>query len=419
MKLPNWIPWPRDQPRNRLGGGFSFLFGGTPSGQVVSERSAMQLTAVYSCVRILAEAVATLPLHLFKRTEDGGKEPAYNHPLYQILYNEPNDDMNSFVFRETLMSHLLIWGNAYAQITRNGRGQVTGLYPLLPNKMEVSRAANGELVYTYYRDWDEIAEQRKGAIITLRRDDVLHIPGLGFDGLIGYSPIAMARNTIGIALATEDYASRFFANSATPSGVLEAPMPIANKEKLRKDWHTQFSGANSHNIAVLEDGLKFHQMSLNNTDAQFIESRRFQMEEIARIFRVPNHLLGDLEKSSFNNIENQSLSFVKYTLDPWVSRWEKSMQQRLLLPSEKRDYIIRMNLEGLLRGDLKSRYDSYAVGIQNGFMSPNDVRGIEDWNLIPDEEGGNGHYVNGNMLPLHLAQQGAYVKEQVIKEETE
>ena len=383
----------RDKPKNRVGGGWNFLFGGTTSGKAVNERTAMQTSAVYACVRILAESVAGLPLHVYERTANGSKSTKPSHPLYRLLHDEPNREMTSFVFRETLMSHLLLWGNAYAQIIRDGRGFPIALYPLLPDRMAVDRNESGELVYTYQSD--------KGQV-KLRRENVLHIPGLGFDGLIGYSPIAMAKNAVGLALATEDYGAAFFANGANPGGVLEHPGVIKPEQadRLRESWQSQFGGANAHKVAVLEEGLKFHQMSIPPEQAQFLETRKFQINEIARIFRVPPHMVGDLEKSSFSNIEQQSLEFVKYTLDPWVIRWEQSLQQALILPSKKATIFIKFNLDGLLRGDYQSRMQGYSTGIQNGFMSVNDVRGLEDMNLLTAEEGGDLHFVNGNMVKL-------------------
>ena len=383
----------RDKPKNRVGGGWNFLFGGTTSGKAVNERTAMQTSAVYACVRILAESVAGLPLHVYERTANGSKSTKPSHPLYRLLHDEPNREMTSFVFRETLMSHLLLWGNAYAQIIRDGRGFPIALYPLLPDRMAVDRNESGELVYTYQSD--------KGQV-KLRRENILHIPGLGFDGLIGYSPIAMAKNAVGLALATEDYGAMFFANGANPGGVLEHPGVIKPEQadRLRESWQSQFGGANAHKVAVLEEGLKFHQMSIPPEQAQFLETRKFQINEIARIFRVPPHMVGDLEKSSFSNIEQQSLEFVKYTLDPWVVRWEQSLQQVLILPSEKATIFIKFNLDGLLRGDYQSRMQGYSTGIQNGFMSVNDVRGLEDMNLLTAEEGGDLHFVNGNMVKL-------------------
>ena len=401
----------RDKPQNRVGGGWSFLFGGTTSGKVVNERTAMQTTAVFACVRILSEAVAGLPLHIYRYRSDGGKERIPMHPLYHLLHDEPNPEMTSFVFRETLMSHLLLWGNAYAQVVRNGRGQAVALYPLLPSKMDVSRAANGELLYTYYRDADETGLNPKGGYITLRRDEVLHIPGLGFDGLIGYSPIAMAKNAIGMSLATEEYGASFFANGANPGGVLEHPGVIKDIGRVKESWNSAYQGSgNAHKIAVLEEGMKFQAIGIPPEQAQFLETRKFQINEIARIFRVPPHMVGDLEKSSFSNIEQQSLEFVKYTLDPWVVRWEQSLQQSLILPSEKPSLFVRFNLDGLLRGDYQSRMNGYAVGRQNGWMSANDIRELEDMNRIPTVEGGDLYLVNGNMTKL--ADAGAFAGNQ-------
>ena len=379
----------RDKPKNYLSGRLSFLFGQTSAGYAVNERSAMQVTAVYACVRILAEAIAGLPLGVYRYTENGSKEKVPDHPLYALLHDEPNPEMTSFIFRETMMSHLLLWGNAYAQIIRDGRGQVLGLYPLLPSKMDVSRADNGELVYTYSRGMDEYGSKKRTEQVELRRDDVMHIPGLSFDGLIGYSPIAMAKNAIGMALATEEYGSTFFANGATPGGVLEHPGVVKDPAHLRESWHAQFSGRNSHNVAVLEEGMTFHQMSIPPEEAQFLETRKFQIDEIARIFRVPPHMVGDLEKSSFSNIEQQSLEFVKYTLDPWVIRWEQAMHQALLKPDEKPALFFKFNVDGLLRGDYQSRMNGYAVGRQNGWLSANDIRELENMNHISEEEGGN------------------------------
>ena len=394
----------RDKPQNRTAGSnYAFFLGSTTSGKAVTERSAMQMTAVYSCVRTLAEAVAGLPLHLYRYTDNGGKEKALDHPLYLLLHDEPNPEMSSFVFRETLMTHLLLWGNAYAQVIRNGKNEVVALYPLMPNKMSVDRDENGKLYYTYYRGQDEAIRNKEFAV-TLQPSDVLHIPGLGFDGLVGYSPIAMAKNAIGLAIATEEYGAKFFANGAAPSGVLEHPGTIKDPTKVREAWMSQFGGsANSGKVAVLEEGMKYTPISISPEQAQFLETRKFQINEIARIFRVPPHMVGDLEKSSFSNIEQQSLEFVKYTLDPWVIRWEQSIQRSLLNSEEKKRYFAKFNVEGLLRGDYQSRMNGYAIGRQNGWMSANDIRELENLDRIPTEDGGDLYLINGNMLPLKNA----------------
>ncbi len=308
--------------------------------------------------------------------------------------------MTSFVFRETIMSHLLLWGNAYAQIIRNGHGEVIGLYPLLPSKMEVSRNEAGHIYYTYSRGQDEANNDNATMKAFLEKQDVLHIPGLGFDGLIGYSPIAMAKNAVGIALATEEYGATFFANGATPGGILEHPGIVKDPERLRNSWQAQFGGKNNHSVAVLEEGMSYKQMAISPEEAQFLETRKFQINEIARIFRVPPHMVGDLEKSSFSNIEQQSLEFVKYTLNPWVVRLEQAMQQALLLPEDRKKYVIKFNVDGLLRGDYQSRMNGYAIGRQNGWLSTNDIRELEGLNLVSEEEGGNLYLINGNMTKL-------------------
>ena len=406
----------RDKPQNRTTGStYSFFFGSSSAGKRVNERSAMQMTAVYSCVRILAEAVAGLPLHLYRYKEDGGKEKAIYHPLYLLLHDEPNPEMSSFVFRETLMTHLLLWGNAYAQIIRNGKGEVIALYPLMPNRMVVDRDIHGQLYYQYTRSTEE-APTMKGVTVNLPPSDVLHIPGLGFDGLVGYSPIAMAKNAIGMAIACEEYGAKFFANGAAPGGVLEHPGTIKDPQRVRESWQPTFGGSgNSNKIAVLEEGMKYTPIGISPEQAQFLETRKFQINEIARIFRVPPHMVGDLEKSSFSNIEQQSLEFVKYTLEPWLVRWEQSIQRTLFSPEEKKRYFAKFNVEGLLRGDYASRMSGYATARQNGWMSANDIRELENLDRIPTEDGGDLYLINGNMLPLGNA--GAFADTQTGKEE--
>ena len=400
----------RDKPVDKAAdAGYSFLFGRTTSGNPVNERTAMQTTAVYACVRILAEAVASLPLHVYEYQDDGGKKLVHDHPLYYLLHDEPNPEMTSFVFRETLMSHLLIWGNAYAQIIRDGAGRVLGLYPLLPDKMEVQRDDKGNIYYVYSRNSDENPTFKEYGNIKLKAEDVLHIPGLGFDGLIGYSPIAMAKNAVGMTLACEEYGASFFANGANPGGVLEHPGVLKDPSKVRESWNSVYRGvSNAHKIAVLEEGMKYQQIGIPPEEAQFLETRKFQINEIARLYRIPPHMVGDLDKSSFSNIEQQSLEFVKYTLDPWVIRWEQSLQRSLLLPGEKGKYFIKLNVDGLLRGDYQSRMNGYAVGRQNGWFSANDIREMENMNPIPDEEGGNQYLINGAMTKL--ADAGAFAK---------
>lgn len=233
MKIPLISRFMRSRasPKNSLyGSTYSFFFGGTASGKTVNERTAMQITAVYACVRILAETIASQPLNIYRST-DNGKEKAIDHQLYYLLHDEPNPEMTSFVFRETLMSHLLLWGNAYAQIIRDGRGKVLALYPLLPDQMTVDRTIDGKLYYKY---------RKNSGYVILRPEDILHIPGLGFDGLVGYSPIAMAKNAIGMAIATEEYGGKFFANGASPGGVLEHPGIVKDPARIRESWNAVY-----------------------------------------------------------------------------------------------------------------------------------------------------------------------------------
>ena len=407
----------RDAPRNSTcGSAYRFFMGSSTSGKRVNERSAMQMTAVYSCVRILSEAVAGLPLHLYQYTDKSSKEKAVENPLYFLLHDEPNTEMTSFVFRETLMTHLLLWGNAYSQIIRNGKGEVMGLYPLMPDRMTVNRDEKGRLYYEYMVSSDD-AKTLKDGTVRLSPYDVLHIPGLGFDGLVGYSPIAMAKNAIGLAIAAEEYGSKFYANGATPSGILEYPGTVKEPDKVRESWNAGFGGSsNAHKIAVLEEGMKYTPISISPNEAQFLETRKFQINEIARIFRVPPHMVGDLEKSSFSNIEQQSLEFVKYTLEPWLVRWEQAMQRSLIPQDDKSKYFIKFNVDGLLRGDYQSRMQGYATARQNGWMSANDIRELENLDRIPAEDGGDLYLINGNMMPLSMSG-AAYGKEENQNEE--
>ena len=313
------------------------------------------------------------------------------------------------------MSHILIYGNAYAQIIRNGRDEIIGLYPLTPDRIKVDRDEHNKLIYIYSR-YDEVNPNIKtqGEIV-LKQKDVLHIPGLGFDGLVGYSPIAMAKNALGISLACEEYGASFFANGASPSGILEHPGVIKNPAKIREAWHNAYGSGNSHKVAVLEEGMKYQPIAIPNNEAQFLETRKFQIEEIARLYRVPLHMIGDLDHATFSNVEHLSLDFVKYSLDPWLVRWEQELMRALLSESEKGKYFIKFNVEELLRGDYASRMQGYATARQNGWMSANDIRELEDMNMISEENGGNLYLCNGSFTKL--ADAGAFANQNQEKEE--
>lgn len=385
------------------GSAYEFFKGISESGENVTEKAAMEISAVYACVRILSEAIASLPLGLYIDNDTGTKVKATDQPLYRLVHDEPNPEMTSFSFRETLMIHLLLWGNAYAQIIKTGKGEVQALYPLMPDRMKVDRDERGNLYYEYQKQ-DGDAPTIKQSVIRFKPEQILHIPGLGFDGLVGYSPIAMAKNTIGLTKSCEKYGSKFFENGAYPGGVLEHPGTLEDPDKVRESWNKAFGGANNAGkVAVLEEGMKYQPISFSPEQSQLSSTRAYQLDEIARIFRIPPHMLGDLTKSSYASIEQQSLEFVKYTLDPWLVRWEQAMNRRLLREEEKGKYYFKFNVDGLLRGDYNSRMSGYAIGRQNGWLSANDIRRLEDMDLIPEDEGGDLYLVNGNMAKLKSA----------------
>ena len=366
--------------------------GGSASGVRVDELRAMQTSAVYACVKILAETVASLPLHLYKKGKNGKNETAEQHPLFSCLYESPNEEMTSFEFRETMMTSLLLWGNAYARKIRKN-GHVTELWYLKPNLMTVERdSQTGRIKYTY-------SDDIKNQTFVYSPDQVFHVKGLSIDGVLGLSPIAQAREAVGLSLATEQYGAKFFGNGARPGGVLEHPGILKDPEKLRESWNKVYQGTrNSHKVAVLEEGMKYHTIGIAPEDAQFLETRKYQVNEICRIFRVPPHLVGDLERATFSNIEHQSIEFVQHTIRPWLVRWEQAISRSLLDEKERLLYFAKFNVDGLMRGDYKSRMEGYAVGRQNGWLSANDIRGLEDLPPIPKEQGGDVYLVNGNMM---------------------
>ena len=269
--------------------------------------------------------------------------------------------------------------------------------------MSVERDDNGAKIYVYTVNKGENPYMPKGGQISIRAENILHICGLGFNGLIGYSPIAMSRNAIGLAMSCEDYGAKFFANGARPSGILKTPTLIKDPAKLRESWESMYGGENAGRVAVLEQGVEYQAISLPNSDSQFLETRRFQIEEVARIFRVPLHLLNDLSHATFSNIEHQSLNFVVHTLTPWLVRWEQEINKSLLSDSERGKYFVKFNVDGLLRGDYASRVAGYCQLIQNGVMSINEVRHLEELNPIPADNGGDLHIVNGNFMKLEQA----------------
>lgn len=358
------------------------------TGVDINEDTALTSSAVWACVRVISETLAALPLHVYRRKGDSGKERAIDSPAYYLLHDAPNPEMTAMQFREVLQAHILLHGNAYAQIVWNMRGDPVALWPLRPDKMEPKRNANDELVYEYKMD--------KGEKILFRKEEIIHVPGLGFNGLIGYSPVKYACNAIGLGLAAEEYGARFFANDAMPAIALKHPNSLSKtaSDTLKKSWAEAYGGlSNKHKAAVLEEGMDVIKLGIEAEKAQLIESRKFQITDIARIYRVPPHMIMDLERATFSNIEHQGIDFVTHTIMPWAIRWEQQINLKLLGGK----FFAQHLMDGLLRGDIASRYNAYAVGIQNGWLCPNDVRGLENMNPIAD---GNEYLRPMNMVPL-------------------
>ena len=366
--------------------------GQSNSGISVDEETALKISAVYACVKVISETVASLPLNLLKEETNGDTCKAKQHPLHGVLHDAPNHEMSSFTFREMLMTNLLLWGNAYALIKRDRSGHVTELYPLKAKNMTVERNAGGQIVYKYTTDL---------SVKTYTARQVFHIPAFSFDGVVGVSPITYARESMGLALATEEFGARFFGNGAKPGGVLEHPGVVKDPERLRDSWNKVYQGTkNSHKVAVLEEGMKYHEIGMSPEDSQFLETRQFQLNEICRIFRVPPHMIGDLTRSTFSNIEHQSIDFVVHTIRPWLVRWEQAIQRSCLGEDERTIYFAKFKVDGLLRGDFASRMTGYATARQNGWLSANEIRELEDMNKIPADKGGDDYLVNGNMTPI-------------------
>ena len=282
--------------------------------------------------------------------------------------------------------------------------------------MEVDRDEQGQLYYIYHAYTDEVPGEQNQDIY-FRKDEILHIPGLGFNGLVGFSPIAMMKNSLGTTLAVEKYGASFFKNGAQPSGVLEHPGVLKDPQKIRDNWTAVYGGANNaHRVAVLEEGMAYKAISLPPEDSQFLSTRQFGVEEICRIFRVPPHMVQSLEHATFSNIEHQSIDFVVHTLTPWLVRFEQAIIKDLLLEEEQDVLFPKFNVDGLLRGDYQSRMNGYATGISNGFLSPNDIHRLENMDLIPAEEGGDDYYLNGGYVKLRDAGKFAQAKQAAVEQ---
>ena len=376
----------------------------TLAGVRVNEVTAWNISGVYACIRLISETIGSLPLSVYRRLPRG-KEQLPNHPVNRLLHDTPNPEMTSMVFRETLQANLLSWGNAYAEIQRNGIGRPVALWPLLSSQVTPERNNAGTIQY-------RVRETGKDERI-LTPWDVLHVPGMGWNGIVGQSQVRLARETLGLTIAAEEFGSTFFGNGAHAGGILEHPAKISDEAnaRLRKSWEEMHQGSeNAHKTAILEEGMKWNPITIPPDDAQFLETRKFQMEEIARWYNVPPHKIGLLDKATFSNITEQSIEFVVDTIRPWLVRWEQEIKRKLFAQTET-DLFAKHNDNGLMRGDPKTRGEFYTKGFNLGALSPNDIRELEDENPI---DGGDAYY-----RPLNMQEIGAEPKEPVEPREPE
>lgn len=373
-------------------------FAKSASGQVVTCDSSMRVAAVYACVRVIAESVASLPLRVYERLPSGGKTLARGLNLYRLLHDQPNDWQTSFEFREMMQGHLCLRGNAYAQIVMGGMGDPVALLPLHPDRMKVERLVNGRLRYSYTPEGETTPT-------VYMQDEIFHLRGLAFDGILGISPIRAAAEAIGLTMATEQFGAAFFGRAARPSGVIQVPNKLSEPayKNLKETWEG-YSQRGSHKPAILEQGATWQQLSVNNDESQFLETRKYQISEIARLFRVPPHMIGDLDRATFSNVEQQSIDFVTHCIRPWCVRWEQAILRDLIAEDEK--FFAEFLLDGLLRGDAASRSQALQTQFLNGALSIDEWREIENRNPLAEGHGQQ-HFVPLNIVPVDMAREAA------------
>ena len=370
------------------------LFGGasTDSGVSVTPDTALTYSAVYAAVRCIAESVSSLPLNYYERLPAGGKMHAKANPLHHLLHDEPNPEMTSLQWREASMAHLLLHGNSYTEIVRDLEGNAVELWPIDPTMVAPKRTDSGELYYELNRGKNFITA-----------NNMLHIPGLSFDGISGVSPITLARQSLGLSMAIEQFGAGYFGRGARPGGVLTFPgqlSPEARQNLRRSFEELHAGGANSHRVALLEAGLKWEAIGVPPDDSQFLQSREFQIIEVARWFNLPPNKLKDLSKTSYNSLEQMEISFVVDTLRPWLVRWEQQLNRKLIRPKDRGSYFFEHNVDGMLRGDQASRYTAYSVGRNWGWLSVNEIREKENMNPI---DGGDVYMQPMNMQAINTA----------------
>lgn len=383
------------------------ILGGLPAvtGKTVNASTALQMSAVYACVRLLSGTIASLPLHLYRRLERG-KERATEHPSYPVFHGIANPEQTSYKFRQMMMAYVLLWGKAPAEIVRNGAGFVKELWPIHPSRVRAGRNARNELVYQ--------VTLPDGTYKNLRADRILYITALDEK-----SVITLAKETIGLAMAAEEYGARFFANDSRPGGVLEHPGNLSDEAqaRLRSNWEVNAMGlTNAHRVQILEEGMKWQAMGIPPEDAQFLQTREFQVTEIARWFGVPPHMIADVNKSTSwgTGIEQQGIGFVTYSLREWLVLWEQEISKTCFTEAERKRYFVEFLVDGLLRGDIQSRYQAYSIGRQNGWLNGNEIRELENMNAA---DGLDTFLVNGNMVPADQAGQQPEPEPEPVEEE--
>lgn len=378
--------------------------GSSVTGKDVSVQGSLAFIPVYACVRLIASTIASLPLPVYRRLPGGGKERDAGHPLYPLLHDAPNPEMTAFEMYQALTGQLLLWGNAYSNIALDSTGRVTAIWPLRCDRMRVERSPRtGRLLYRYTLPG---GEER-----ILLDDEVMHWRGLSSDGQVGYSPIALAREAVGVGLAAEEYGARFFGNDARPGGVLKSPKQLGPEaaSRLKESWESAHAGlTNKHRTAVLEEGIEWQAIGMPNEDAQFLELRQFQRGEIAMLFGVPPHMIGDTEKSTSwgTGIEQQGIGFVTYTLRPWLVAIEQRIKADLFAETERETWFAEFLVDGLLRGDSKARSEALQIQRQNGIINADEWREMENRNPLPEGQG-QIFLVNSAMIsPAQAGQNG-------------
>ncbi len=359
------------------------------TGARITPEQSMRVSAVMACVKIIAETIGSLPLNVYEGTTDGGKRKLRDHPMYRLLHRQPNAWQTSMELREQLQGHLCLRGNAYCRILSDQTGYPVALIPMHPDQVTIERDTNTGFIVYIHRNPSTAQEKRYA------QQDILHIRGYTLDGVKGLSPIGYAADAIGLAISAERFGTSFYRNGASVGNVLEHPNVLGEPalKHLKESLEREYTGpSQAGKTLILEEGMKWQRMGLNPEEGQFIESRKFQIQDIARIFRVPPHKLADLERATFSNIEHQAIEFVTDCIRPWCVRWEQALRRDLF--AEDEDVFPEFLLDGLLRGDAVARSSALAVQFQNGVLSQNEWREIENRNPIED---GDRYYVSLNL----------------------